>query len=239
MGDNGEERPCYQLPKRECLILAAGFNIKLRAAIIDRWAELESGTAKPTGINPLDYNGDIQLQIKRETNWRLDMLKLAFGDNLSQGAKIAAIIESHEYIAQKNGVHVQLPNDILNLQVQSNTLTHDKTAPVAVASRVAIGSNFTNVSTWAKHYKYVTCTNINKVLISRGYAQRLNGSQLTPTEAGKEYCITATAATGYNQGCLLVKGWNLDDKRFTEIIFPILNSLEEELKKIYVKKKLI
>ena len=38
----GEERPMYSLNKKACFLLASGYDVLLRAKIIDRWEELET-----------------------------------------------------------------------------------------------------------------------------------------------------------------------------------------------------
>lgn len=37
----GEKRPCYRLTKKDCLLLASGYDANLRAKIINRLEELE------------------------------------------------------------------------------------------------------------------------------------------------------------------------------------------------------
>lgn len=47
MAGNGERRRCFILPERELWILATGYDVFLRARILDRWKELEAGFKIP------------------------------------------------------------------------------------------------------------------------------------------------------------------------------------------------
>ncbi len=57
----GRTLPCYQLTKKGCLILASGYDAKLREKIIDRWEELECEKVQITHLIPKTFSEALML----------------------------------------------------------------------------------------------------------------------------------------------------------------------------------
>ncbi len=61
----GRRLPEARLPKRECLILASGYSVELRAKIIDRWAVLEAAAQSPSPTTALALPADYLSALKQ------------------------------------------------------------------------------------------------------------------------------------------------------------------------------
>lgn len=60
-GGNGQERPCYHLPKREAYLMVMSESLSVQAAVYDRWQELEQEKAEPQFVIPTTLSGALRL----------------------------------------------------------------------------------------------------------------------------------------------------------------------------------
>lgn len=53
LGGNGEDRPCYYLPKRESCLMAMSYSYALQAKVFDHWVEAEAKLADISNLNSI------------------------------------------------------------------------------------------------------------------------------------------------------------------------------------------
>ena len=100
---NNQDRPCFHVTKKGCLILASGYNALLREKIINRWEALETGTATPAFKLPQSYAEALrELAGKVEENERLMLENKQQTETIhQQNIQIAAMSEEIVEMKQK------------------------------------------------------------------------------------------------------------------------------------------
>ena len=109
---NQQDRPCYNLTKKGCLILASGYDAKLREKIIDRWEQLE--TERQTGgfQIPQSYSQALLLAAKQaekieqqQKQLQQQAPKVLFADSVS-ASHTSILIGDLAKILKQNGVEI-------------------------------------------------------------------------------------------------------------------------------------
>lgn len=99
LAKNGEERRCINLPHRETMVLVSGYSVQMRAAIIDRWQQLEAALAGPP-VTALP--ADVAEYIRR-TDGISRMLAHKVTGLESAVSLIAGLVQPHQPVIIRRG----------------------------------------------------------------------------------------------------------------------------------------
>ena len=82
--EQGNQYECFNLPKRECLILISGYNVKIRTKIIDRWQQLEQATAPRLPTTYLEALKAYVAELEAHELTKLESGKSVYGATIKQ-----------------------------------------------------------------------------------------------------------------------------------------------------------
>lgn len=113
LGGNGQERPCYKLPKREACLMAMSYSYELQAKVFDRMSALEQQAAVAAFNLPTTYAGAMRLAADM-----VDQRDQAQAALAVAAPKVAAL----DLLATRADGSVCITNAAKDLQVQPKRL---------------------------------------------------------------------------------------------------------------------